>query len=75
MTIIQLGIPDDIQGSFEPVFPGEEPAAILPRLLEAEVAQREGATFDVADAIIALRAKVPPVSPSEVAAARDELRQ
>lgn len=75
MTIIQLNIPDALKESFDKAFPGEEPAAVLLRLLRDEIEQREQSRPQgLVDEILTFRSRVPPVDAAEIADARDEVR-
>ena len=85
MGEIRIGIPKDMERAFEAAFPGEDKAAVVLRLIQAEIARRQKSgpgggvtTEEPFDGLVAevlrLRDEPPYFTDEEIRRAREELR-
>ena len=82
MGEIKIDIPKDMEAAFEAAFPGEDKAAAVLRLIEAEIARRkdadagaEGKFEDLVEEVLRLRRQPPYFTDEAIRRAREDLRK
>lgn len=80
MGEIKINIPKDIEAAFEEAFPGEDKAAVVLHLLEAEIARRrhldkERKFEDLVEDVLRARREPPYFTDEDIRKAREELRR
>ena len=80
MGQIKIRIPEDMDAELEKAFPGEDKAAAILHIIEAEMARRRGPGMepkfeDLVEEVIRLRKEPPYVTDEDIRRAREELRR
>ena len=83
MGEIKINIPKDMEKAFEEVFPGEDKAAAILRLIQSEIAKRQGSEAatdewsfeELVEEVMRLRDEPPYFTDEDIRRAREELRQ
>ncbi len=78
MGEIRIDIPKDMEAAFEEAFPGEDKAAAILRLIQAELGKRQTAEESFDELVVAalrLRDEPPYFTDEDVRRAREELRR
>ena len=82
MGEIKIDIPKDMEAAFEDAFPGEDKAAAVLRLIEAEIARRQDADAaaernfeDIVEELLGLHQEPPYFTDEDIRKAREELRR
>jgi hypothetical protein len=70
MAIVSFNVPEDIKQAFHEAFADEGEDAVIARLMQQAVKERELRRAAAMDALLVLRRKQRPVSDAEIAKAR-----
>lgn len=77
MATVNFSVPDDVKEAFNNAYQGQNKSAVIAELMREAVerSERKQRHRDACATIFAMRKQMPPVSPEEGQAARDELRE
>ncbi len=72
MAIVTYRVPEPVKAAFDRTFAGENKSAVIARLMRDAVAERHRQTrrTRAVDALLAIRRRMPPVTPARVRVAR-----